>query len=87
MPTYEYRREDGSTFTIQQRMSEEKLTLCPTTDQPVERIISGGGGVIYKGSGWYVKDYKNGGNNGAPSQSDSSSKAATPDSKTTASGV
>jgi predicted nucleic acid-binding Zn ribbon protein len=25
----------------------------------VRRIISGGGGVVYKGSGWYVTDYKN----------------------------
>lgn len=61
MPTYEYKREDGSIFTIQQRMSENALTICPTTSQKVERMISGGGGVIYKGSGWYVKDYKDGG--------------------------
>lgn len=61
MPNYEYKREDGSTFTIQQKMSENALTDCPTTGQKVERIISGGGGVIYKGSGWYIKDYKNAG--------------------------
>lgn len=47
-------------------MSDDALTTCPTTGQPVKRIISGGGGVVYKGSGWYVTDYKNGGNNGAP---------------------
>jgi putative FmdB family regulatory protein len=62
MPTYEYRREDGTTFTVQQKMSENALESCPTTGQAVTRMISGGGGVIYKGSGWYVKDYKNGGN-------------------------
>lgn len=61
MPTYEYKREDGTTFTIQQKMSEDALRACPSTGQKVERIISGGGGVIYKGSGWYVKDYKNAG--------------------------
>ena len=59
MPTYEYKREDGTTFEITQGMNEPKLTACPTTGQPVTRIISGGGGVVYKGSGWYVTDYKN----------------------------
>lgn len=72
MPTYEYKREDGSTFTIQQKMSEDALHACPTTGQKVERIISGGGGVIYKGSGWYVKDYKN---SPAPAESTSAAPA------------
>lgn len=61
MPTYEYKREDGSIFEINQRMSENALTICPTTGQKVKRVISGGGGVVYKGEGWYVTDYKNGG--------------------------
>ncbi len=60
MPTYEYKREDGSTFEVSQKMSESPLTTCPTTGQSVKRIISGGGGVVYKGEGWYVTDYKNG---------------------------
>lgn len=68
MPTYEYKREDGTTFEVTQGMNEPKLTTCPTTGLPVTRIISGGGGVVYKGSGWYVTDYKN---------SDKKSKAAT----------
>ena len=61
MPTYEYKREDGSTFDIIQKMSDNPLTICPTTGQAVKRVLSGGGGVIYKGTGWYVTDYKNGG--------------------------
>lgn len=60
MPTYEYKREDGSVFEIMQGINDEPLTACPTTGQPVTRIISGGGGVVYKGTGWYVTDYKNG---------------------------
>ncbi len=63
MPTYEYKRKDGSVFEIMQGINDEPLTSCPTTGQPVTRIISGGGGVVYKGTGWYVTDYKNG--NGA----------------------
>ncbi|MEQ9265664.1 MAG: zinc ribbon domain-containing protein [Balneolaceae bacterium] len=62
MPTYEYKREDGTTFEISQRMSEDSLTICPTTGQKVKRVISGGSGVVYKGEGWYVTDYKNGSN-------------------------
>jgi putative FmdB family regulatory protein len=61
MPTYEYKREDGTTFEITQSINAEKLTKCPDTGQDVKRIISGGGGVVYKGTGWYVTDYKNGG--------------------------
>ncbi|MBO6584611.1 MAG: zinc ribbon domain-containing protein [Gracilimonas sp.] len=65
MPTYEYKREDGTTFEIIQKMSEPALETCPTTGQKVKRIISGGGGVVYKGDGWYVTDYKNGGKKSA----------------------
>lgn len=59
MPTYQYKREDGTTFEIVQKISEEALKTCPETGQKVKRIITGGGGVVYKGDGWYVTDYKN----------------------------
>ena len=65
MPTYEYKREDGTTFEISQKMSEPALTTCPDTGQKVRRVISGGGGVVYKGDGWYVTDYKDGGRKSA----------------------
>ena len=65
MPTYEYKREDGSTFEVKQKMSEKPLTTCPDTGQKVKRVISGGGGVVYKGDGWYVTDYKDGGRKSA----------------------
>ncbi|MDZ7772504.1 MAG: FmdB family zinc ribbon protein, partial [Balneolaceae bacterium] len=59
MPTYEYKREDGTRFEIQQSINDNPLKTCPDTGQKVTRIISGGGGVVYKGDGWYVTDYKN----------------------------
>ncbi len=59
MPTYEYKREDGSTFEIRQGINDDPLTECPETGQAVKRVITGGGGVVYKGDGWYVTDYKN----------------------------
>ena len=60
MPTYEYKREDGTTFEIKQSINDDALETCPETGQKVKRIISGGGGVVYKGDGWYVTDYKDG---------------------------
>ncbi|HEX6983327.1 MAG TPA: FmdB family zinc ribbon protein [Balneolaceae bacterium] len=60
MPTYEYKREDGSRFEIKQGINDDPLEKCPDTGQKVKRVISGGGGVVYKGDGWYVTDYKNG---------------------------
>jgi putative FmdB family regulatory protein len=66
MPTYSYKREDGTTFDIQQKISESALEVCPTTEQKVKRIITGGGGVVYKGDGWYVTDYKD--KKGTPSE-------------------
>lgn len=59
MPTYEYKREDGTTFEIRQGINDEPLKKCPDTGQSVKRVITGGGGVVYKGDGWYVTDYKN----------------------------
>lgn len=61
MPTYKYKREDGTTFEIRQGINDDALEKCPETGQKVKRVISGGGGVVYKGDGFYVTDYKNGG--------------------------
>ncbi len=57
MPTYVYRREDGTTFECFQRITADALTACPTTQQRVRRVISGGTGFILKGSGFYKTDY------------------------------
>ena len=64
MPTYIYKREDGTTFEIEQRITEDVLTVCPTTGQPVKRVITGGTGLIFKGSGFYLTDYARSGANG-----------------------
>lgn len=81
MPTYEYKREDGSTFEIIQKMSEASLETCPTTGQKVRRVVSGGGGVVYKGEGWYVTDYKNGGKKNADSTSNGEKAPESPKEK------
>lgn len=81
MPTYEYKREDGSTFEVIQKMSASPLDNCPTTGQKVKRVISGGGGVVYKGEGWYVTDYKDGGRKKTTDTTSTSKSTSPPSSK------
>lgn len=57
MPTYVYRRPDGTTFEVTQRISDDALTVDPETGVPVERVIGGGAGLIFKGTGFYLTDY------------------------------
>jgi putative FmdB family regulatory protein len=62
MPTYEYECKDcGHTFDAFQSMSDAPLKICPECGKEVRRLINGGSGVIFKGSGFYVTDKKGGG--------------------------
>ncbi len=59
MPTYEYRcTECGHEFEAFQTMSEAPVATCPTCRGKVERKISGGAGLLFKGSGFYITDYR-----------------------------
>jgi putative FmdB family regulatory protein len=58
MPMYEYRREDGTTFEIRQKFTDDPLTVDPHTGQRVVRVVQPTG-VIFKGSGFYINDSKN----------------------------
>jgi len=40
-------------------MSDEPIRVCPNCSGRVRRLISGGTGLIFKGSGYYLTDYKN----------------------------
>jgi len=57
MPTYEYRCPDGHHFELVQRITDKPRAKCPTCGQPAVRRISGGAGLIFKGSGFYITDY------------------------------
>jgi len=72
MPTYTYRRDDGTTFEVRQKITEDPLETCPETGQDVERIITGNGGVIFKGEGFHVNDYDDHGPADEPEAADSS---------------
>lgn len=60
MPTYEYECDAcGHAFERLQSMSEPAVRKCPKCGKlKVRRLISGGAGVIFKGSGFYETDYK-----------------------------
>ncbi|HEY3933719.1 MAG TPA: FmdB family zinc ribbon protein [Gemmatimonadales bacterium] len=57
MPTYEYRCDNGHAFERVQKMSDKPITRCPVCGARAARVISGGQGVIFKGSGFYITDY------------------------------
>jgi putative FmdB family regulatory protein len=57
MPTYEYRCEKGHTFDRIQKMSDKPVAKCPVCGAKASRVISGGQGVIFKGTGFYITDY------------------------------
>ena len=60
MPTYEYHCADcGFEFEEFQSIASEPITICPRCEGHVQRKISGGSGLIFKGSGFYITDYKN----------------------------
>jgi len=57
MPTYEYQCKSCShSFETFQAMSDPPLESCPECGKEVRRLIFGGSGVIFKGSGFYVTD-------------------------------
>ena len=58
MPTYEYRCPKGHEFELFQRMSDEPRTACPECGKIAERLLSGGAGLIFKGEGFYITDYR-----------------------------
>ncbi|MCL1817686.1 MAG: hypothetical protein FWG35_02060 [Spirochaetaceae bacterium] len=68
MPTYEYECKSCShKFEILQSMSDPPLTTCPECGKDVRRLIGGGAGIIFKGSGFYVTDSKKG-SSGSPAK-------------------
>ena len=57
MPTYVYGCVDGHVFEVVQKMSDAPLERCPQCGAAAERRMSGGAGLIFKGSGFYITDY------------------------------
>ena len=60
MPTYEYEcQKCGHQFEQFQSMRDEPLKKCPACKKAgLKRLVGGGAGLIFKGSGFYITDYK-----------------------------
>lgn len=75
MPTYVYKcAQCGHMFEARQRMSEDPLTDCPSCEANALRRVINSVGIVFKGSGFYVTDNRNG-KNGAVSGNGSSAGA------------
>jgi len=82
MPTYEYRCPRGHDFEqFYSKISDSKSALpCPQCGDVAERRISGGAGLLFKGSGFYITDY------GKDGKKEQKATAASGDGKAAASG-
>jgi putative FmdB family regulatory protein len=58
MPIYEYRCENGHTFEVMQKMTDDPVAVCQTCEAPVQRVFHPVA-VHFKGSGFYSTDYGN----------------------------
>ncbi len=79
MPTYDYECLDcGHQFEARQSMKDPHLTDCPKPECKgrVKRKIGLGSGLIFKGSGFYITDYRSDSYKAA-AKADSSAGAAT----------
>ena|ERR1700733_8766800 len=78
MPTYEYRCHFCHHLLEEvQKMSDAPLVKCPFCGKDeLERVVSGGAGVIYKGEGWYVTDYSKKSSGGREESTKTTSKSS-----------
>jgi|GEM_PF-6429796 len=59
MPTYDYKcPKCGTVFEVVHKMSERHVAKCPKCGTKAERQLSGGHGIVFKGTGFYETDYK-----------------------------
>jgi len=76
MPIYEYRCDNGHTFEVMQRMTDDPVEKCEICSAPVQRVFHPVA-VHFKGSGFYNTDYgkrkRGGAASGSTDTSDSSS--------------
>lgn len=78
MPTYDYLcLECGHQFEARQSMKDPHLTECPNCKGKVKRKVGLGSGLIFKGSGFYITDYRSDSYKAA-AKADSSSSTPAP---------
>jgi putative FmdB family regulatory protein len=76
MPTYEYAcRQCGEHLEVVQSFKDDPLTECPGCQGQLRKVYSAAG-LIFKGSGWHVKDYASSSKGSAGSSSSSGSSSS-----------
>ena len=77
MPTYEYEcQKCGDRFDLYQSIKDAPKRTCPKCKGRVKRLLGTGGGLLFKGSGFYITDYRKPGYKDAAKKD--SAPAATP---------
>jgi putative FmdB family regulatory protein len=97
MPIYEYRCENGHTFEVLQKMTDDPVSVCSTCEAPVQRVFHPVA-VHFKGKGFYNTDYgtkrrnrelertgKSGGDSGSSDSGSSSSPSSSSSSESSSS--
>ncbi len=88
MPTYDYECQTcGHQFEVKQSMKDPHLTDCPqeSCPGPIKRKIGLGAGLIFKGSGFYITDYRSDSYKAAAKKDSESSSSSSSSSASTAS--
>jgi putative FmdB family regulatory protein len=84
MPTYEYKCPAGHRFEkFYPTMNDTQRVKCPTCGKMAERLISGGAGLVFKGSGFYITDYKRAGEKRSTTDGEAKPADAKPEVKST----
>jgi len=77
MPTYDYKcPKCGTEFKEFQKITAKAGAKCPKCGTKAERQISGGAGLVFKGSGFYLTDYGRSGQKAGSESGDSGSSSA-----------
>ena len=58
MPTYDYRCLNDHVFEVFHGMTDETPRVCPECGAAAKRVPGGGAGLLFKGSGFYITDYR-----------------------------
>jgi putative FmdB family regulatory protein len=83
MPTYDYECEACEhAFEAFQGINDDRLKKCPSCGKPkLRRLIGAGAGLVFKGSGFYITDYRSDSYKKAASKETSKSESKKSDSK------
>jgi len=78
MPTYEYECPSGHLFEKFQKMTDKPRAKCPVCGKLATRKISGGAGLVFRGSGFYITDYGKDGKGPRKAETDKGGESTPP---------